>query len=89
MPRKKTGLNKPKASKEKRETGHRALARALTVREIATLRRAIFDVETRHRSRIAFQRIAKKYGVTSGDLEVAINIRLGKRIHRKSPTVRG
>ena len=64
------------------------LAKTLSARELVELRRAISQVETRDAKRRTFHRIAENHGVSSGDLEIALNLRLEKRVHRKRPSSR-
>ena len=64
------------------------LAKSLSVRELAGLRRAISGVESREAKRRTFHRIAVKHGVSSGDLELALNFRLRERIYKTRPSSR-
>ncbi len=60
--------------------GIETLAKKLKPREVKALRKAFLHLETREAARKIFIKIAKKYGVTSGALDQALAVKLGKRV---------
>ncbi len=59
------------------------LASGLTPRELVMLRRAITRVEDYGSQKETFEKLAKKHGVTTGDLEQAFWIRLPVNVQRE------
>jgi len=65
--------------RDRREREHNELASKLTASEVDQLSRAIANVEFKKSARETFIAVAKKYKVSSGDLEQALAIRFGNR----------
>ncbi len=70
------------------QKGINDLAEKLTKRELVMLRNALPNIETFQPAKVVFQEIAKRHGVSAGDLEIALTVRLGeKNLHRSVKNV--